>query len=390
MNRIITQVLMVTVILSSVAVSNGCEIHGRYVPHKDISGPLFKREIGCSIYLIWNPPWEKEGLKKYLYPLDELYKINASGSLERVYIPDVETQPKDFHLTDYGYPIVVQEFINYIGIYQADGEKRVLEFDRYIDVDVVSKDGNKALLQATKVEDDNLETEYRIIDLGSGETLWSGEVSLEKYWSWEGANLPFDKFLIMKEVSQGSYSRERRSWWEPYVFSINDSEQPVKKIEFPGSGVKGTNQVVMLRDSGNLIGIVDNNEYAEFYKTLSPYSEFELIQKVKLPFPDILGVTRDSSRVLLSWKADDKSRHLGVFNLVSGEMKEISYESGEDRYSSVYLSPGGDRIVLFTTIGRKIRETKYVFSVYDVSTGELIDTVEWPVEGSISHVTVGE
>ena len=107
MSRIIIRVLMATIILSCIGVTSGCEYRGNSVAYKDLSGPFFKKEIGCTIYFVFHPEHETKGLKRYMYPMADLYAIKPNGKLERQYVPNGKTWAWDFALTDYGFPIVI-------------------------------------------------------------------------------------------------------------------------------------------------------------------------------------------------------------------------------------------------------------------------------------------
>jgi len=383
-----SRVFMRVVIILTLFIMGGCGYFSRLVTYKDLSGPFFKNEIGCTIYFVFCP---YSSLKEHVQPLRDLYAINPNGVLERQYMPNSETEADDFALTDYGYPIIIWNITRLTVLQSKTQINKSFKYNS-ITIDALSLDGKKAFAQEMGTTKDEPLGNLEVIDLATGRFLSKENAPWEVffYLSCGGADPELKNILLMRHVEEGSYPTESESGWEPYLLHFDDKNKPsYKLLQFPPPEPEGKKEVIMIPYDGRIIGVTHDGQTARFYQSVSPYDEFTLLSSLETPPVEIQGHSRDGSKFLLSWVPDDRQVHYGVLEMDSGKIVEIFIREHKQIYCSVSLSPNGDRLVVVTVPGGELGNEKTVFSVYDTSSGQLIDTAEWLHAGMVDPVRVG-
>jgi len=391
MSRIIIRVLMATIILSCIGVTSGCEYRGNSVAYKDLSGPFFKKEIGCTIYFVLEPYHETKGLRRHLEPITDLYAIKPDGRLERQYVPTHDIWASDFVLTDYGYPIYVWGLDGRMKtIENKDKMKDTFKFD-WVGIKAVSFDGKRALTHAVGSNQETPVQTLDVIDLISGEILFTVASPWEfTEWSCRGADNGLKNILAMRKSEEGSHDKEMRTWWEPYLFHFDDENKlTCKMLQFPPPEPMGINDVKMIPYDGRIIGVTHDGQTARFYQSYPPYDEFTLLLSLELAPVEIASYSRDGLKLLLTWVGDDSRKHYIILDMQSKETAEMFAINQKARLTPASLSPKGDRLVLLTISSEGAQDIQHLFSVYDTLSGELVDSAEWPYKGFIQNMSVG-
>jgi hypothetical protein len=372
----------------------GCTIKRQNVAVQDISGPLFTKEIGCSIYFIWSPPQGQRGVKRFINPLRELYCINPRGELKRLYVPRPNTAPRDYVLTDYGYPIFIQENWQRLAVLASPGVRREFTgFDDYVDLIGVSRDDGRVLISLDRSnESGEADSIIASLDVETREIVSETVLPSVSYGlSFKGYDAGLRNILIFKRESEGSYSKESITWWEPYVYSMTgDSSFACEPLDFPGEGRHGIHEIDIVREDGRIVGFAKGGDSTNYYQSYPPYNDFELVAKMDGEPPAIHSLSRDGSCLLLSWESDGGSMHFYIWEPATGKMDEIFVASKQMRYNWAFISPDGERFVIIINHRWESKDNrKQVISIYDADSGELIESIEWPFGGNMFRFKVG-
>jgi len=390
MKRITMRSLMLAAILSSIAVWNGCTDRGTFVRYKDLSGPFFKKEIGCTIYFVFHPEHETKGLKRYMYPMADLYAIKPNGKLERQYVPNGKTWAWDFALTDYGFPIVIWESTRINILENKDEIKNGLAFF-WVWMEAVSFDGKRALVHILSPDQESSMKTAEAIDLTSGKSLFTAELPWDlSDWSCGGAGNGLKNILAIHQAEADPNTVEGPTRWEPYLLHFdNDNKLTYWMLQFPPPEPKGKKEVVMIPSDGRIIGVTHDGQTARFYQSYPPYDEFTLLLSLEIPPVEIETYNRDGTRLCMKWVDDETKGHYSVLDTQTGANIELFTKDRNSWKVYVSLSPMGDRLGLLEYAAGEASEGKFVFSVYDALSGALVDSAEWPYKGHILHIRVG-
>ena len=391
MSRTMTRALMVTVILSCIGVASGCTYRGKSVPYRDLSGPFFKKDIGCTIYFVFHPEHETEGLKRYIHPISDLYAIEPDGKLERQYVPNDKVWVLDFALSDYQYPIIIWDGGTRINILENRDQVKNSFSANWFYMEAVPPVGEKALVVTVPPNQEVSANILAAIDLTSGEFVFTAETPWDfTDWSCGGVDTGLRNVLAMHKAKEGSYDKEMRTWWEPYLFHLDDEHKlTYKMIQFPPPEPKGENEVIMIPNDGRIIGVTHDGQTARFYQSLPPYDESTLLLSLKIPPVEIKAYNRDGSKLCLAGATEGSNHHYRILDMHSGRIVELFVSGKEIIWGLVALSPKGDRLAALIISVNGPGNRRFTFSVYDTLSGELIDSAEWPYKGSIYPMKVG-